>query len=412
MLRTGKAGVLTNCPTAAADHPHVTTYGYDELGRNISSTDGRNKTTTRAFDAAGQVIKTTKPGGVVSSLSYDAMGRVIKTVQAAGSDVERTSTTAFDIAPGSSGCPVSAAYCVISTDAVGHRTVNSYSAANRLLATVAPGGTTRLDWDRGRVARKTDPDGRPTEYSYDDAGRSIEVDYSDAATADVFYAYDALGRRAMMDDGTGSTEYEYDAASRPTAITSPEGTVRVTYDASGQMASTIYPDGSEVQRRYDPQARLASVTDWAGRTTAFSYDADGNVVETAYPNASKVTSRFDATGNLSGTAVIPTVGTGVELDLTRDEQGRLSREDQSGSAADASYAYDEMDVLTRSTRGTASHTFSTDPAGALLELGATTMAYGSDRQLRSATTAASVTNYSFSPNGERTRGVEANGHRH
>ena len=195
--------MLTNCQTAAADHPHVTTYGYDALGRNISSTDGRNKTKTRAFDAAGQVIKTTKPGGVVSSLSYDAMGRVIKTVQAAGSDVERTSTTAFDIAPGSSGCPVSAAYCVISTDAVGHRTVNSYSAANRLLATVAPGGTTRLDWDRGRVARKTDPDGRPTEYSYDDAGRLIEVDYSDAATADVFYAYDALGRRAMMDDGTG-----------------------------------------------------------------------------------------------------------------------------------------------------------------------------------------------------------------
>ena len=88
---TGNAGVLTNCPTAAADHPHVTTYGYDALGRNISSTDGRNKTKTRAFDAAGQVIKTTKPGGVVSSLSYDAMGRVIKTVQAAGSDVERTS---------------------------------------------------------------------------------------------------------------------------------------------------------------------------------------------------------------------------------------------------------------------------------------------------------------------------------
>ena len=37
------------------------------------------------------------------------------------------------------------------------------------------------------------------------------------------------------------------------------------------------------------------------------------------------------------------------------------------------------------------------------------MAYGSDQQLRSATTAASVTDYSFSPNGERTRGVEADG---
>jgi YD repeat-containing protein len=67
----------------------------------------------------------------------------------------------------------------------------------------------------------TDPLGRMTTFAYDALNRLSGVDYSDAGTPDVAYAYDANGNRTLMTDGTGTTTDAVDQAGRLTSVTSP-----------------------------------------------------------------------------------------------------------------------------------------------------------------------------------------------
>jgi YD repeat-containing protein len=79
--------------------------------------------------------------------------------------------------------------------------------------------TTTYDLN-GNRATATDQLGRTTTFGYDARNRLTSVDYSDAGTADVSYAYDADGHRTSMTDGTGTTSYTLDGPTRINPIMS------------------------------------------------------------------------------------------------------------------------------------------------------------------------------------------------
>jgi YD repeat-containing protein len=80
-------------------------------------------------------------------------------------------------------------------------------------------GTRNYTWENfGRLRTATDGRGNTITYSYDKADRITKVDYSDAATRDVTYSYDAEGHVTTRVDGSGTTTYSYDDLGHLTSV--------------------------------------------------------------------------------------------------------------------------------------------------------------------------------------------------
>ena len=156
------------------------------------------------------------------------------------------------------------------------------------------GGTT----PKGLLASVTSPKSNVTRYAYFSSGDLATV--TDAAQLEQRYTYDNLGRLSGSTEvsdtfpaGINST-YTYDGWSRlkeeavpliTNAVTGIDHRRRTTYsyDDDGNLTTRQVADGqgNDVARTtlygYNPQSRLAQVTDAAGGITTFGYDAFGNL---------------------------------------------------------------------------------------------------------------------------------------
>lgn len=116
----------------------------------------------------------------------------------------------------------------------------------------------------------------------------------------------------------------YDAVARTYTTHSPEGrsttmamdstghvirvdagglaSIRYSYDSRGRLTAVKQGDRSE-SYTYNPQGRLATSTDAAGRVSSFSYDAAGRVTSQTLPGGRTIAFTYDAAGNL--TALTP-----------------------------------------------------------------------------------------------------------
>ncbi len=65
----------------------------------------------------------------------------------------------------------------------------------------------------------------------------------------VSYAYNNLGLRTQMTDGTGTSRYSYDSLNRPITTTDGVGkTITYTYDLGSRLTGITYPyNGSSVR---------------------------------------------------------------------------------------------------------------------------------------------------------------------
>jgi RHS repeat-associated protein len=96
------------------------------------------------------------------------------------------------------------------------------------------------------------------------------------------YPADGLGRRASMEDGSGSTAWTYGpngqliGESRTFDGTSPLVT-EWTYNSAGQVSNMTYPDGETVAYSYLPQGALDSVVGDDTYVYDTKYDAAGRV---------------------------------------------------------------------------------------------------------------------------------------
>jgi RHS repeat-associated protein len=401
------AGV--SCPPAGgARVSNTTTWTYNPDGQVTAVTDPAGHSATTAYDADGNVTGSTDAVGNVTATTYDADNRAVSVKKGANTTSSSTTTTAYDLAPGTGPCVISIAgttYCTTTTDANGNTTVDALSARSQLLAETRPGGqTTTHQYDlAGQETGRIDAAGRTTTYAYDTASRPTSITYSDGTTPNVGYTYDADSRRTSMTDATGTSTYTYDPNSRLTTSKDGAGnTTSYTFDGAGNTTTLTYPGGKTVTRTFDGAAQLASVTDAAGNATTFGYDADGNPTTTTFPNGDTVASTYDATDRMATTQAAPTASPTaprVSLTNTRDANEALTQETAGGAMSGTTkYTYDAKLQLTSANGAT----YNYDPAGNPTGLSsAVSQTFDAADQLTGATKQGVTTGFSFDKLGNR-----------
>ena len=84
------------------------------------------------------------------------------------------------------------------------------------------------------------------------------------------FSYDLVGNLLSASNETAYLSFGYDAMDRLTsaATSLSNATYNVTYrrDAGGLVTNLVYASGKTLTRTYDPDGRLASVSDWLGHT--------------------------------------------------------------------------------------------------------------------------------------------------
>jgi RHS repeat-associated protein len=397
------AGLLTQ--TTDPDG-HVTSYAYNGDGQPVSETDPKNQKTSFAYDPAGLLTKTTLPGGITHSSSYTPMGLVSS-----------------------------------QTDGANDTTRYTYNALELLATKTTPGGEqTSFTYNGdGQLTSKLDPESQTTTYSYDTTGDLIAEKFSNSTTTpNESFGYDADGRMTSMTDGTGTSTFGYDNLGDLLSQSTPQtsgsaASVNYSYDPAGNLTDITYPTGllnltntagapvlgnGTVQRTYNADNQLASVTDWLGNKTSFSYDPDGNLASTAYPSGVTDSRAYDPAGLL--TQITDTDSNGnalLSLPYQYDADGNVTQTGlDTGTVPSTSqgYGHDSLGQVTSSTataigQPVQTSTYSYDNAQrlitgtlGLINAGLSYNADGELQKLTNTTLGQTVDTYSHDPDGDRT----------
>ncbi|NJP98930.1 RHS repeat protein, partial [Nonomuraea sp. FMUSA5-5] len=388
---------------------NVTTYDYDQLGRQVRVTDpapadGQTPgTRVIEYTMAGEKLATVDPTGARTTATYDDLGRQITATQ-----IERK--------------PASAAYT----------TKMEYDDAGRLIKQIVPGQgtatkTTSFEVNAaGEITKVTDPAGTST-MTYDLAGRLTQS--TDPNRNASIAAYDLAGRKTtakdvhLKTDGTVETElrtygYGYDLAGNQVSATSPEGHVtRQTFDALNRLTSLVEPvtatESITTSFGYDATGARTRITDGRGNVTWTGYNSLGLAEKVIEPATSQHPDEADRTWtHIYDAAGRPTATIqpgGVRIDRTFDDLGRLTKESGAGggaataertfgydlagrrtAAGDLTIDYNDRGLPLKVSRGTMQETaYTYDGLGAPLQRidasGTATFTYDTANRLKTAT---------------------------
>lgn len=240
---------LGRIQTSTDEKNIVTSYGYDEFGRVITTTttipNKNPETVSTVYDLNGRVVEETDKLGRKTAYTYDNMGRVTSTTLSYGEE-SRTTTTTYGYEDN---------FYVITGTGTNKRlptvhTVTEKNANNEIVA------KTYTDTYGQTVREETN--GIVTDYTYDKQGN-------------VFTTYTR---------GAGSTN-----------PATPKLVVNV-YDKNSRLTDTIqnpvYRNGSftvdatnsiVTSNKYDASGNLIEETDGKGNKTTYSYNEEGKLTK-------------------------------------------------------------------------------------------------------------------------------------
>jgi len=353
--------VSANGNASASPASYTTSYGYDHLGRQTT-------TTLPAITLYNNT--TTQP---VQATSYDADGNVVR-----------------------------------ETDGKGDTTTSSYDPLGRLVAQTNPvSGTLFSVYNATELASQQDPQGNVTAYNYDAAGRTIGQ--ADPLTGTVQYGYDAVGNTVAMtmgDSGGGVAQIEtmgYDALDRVTTdtVTAPAtGTVTTltAYDQDGNVAQTVQPRGDVTYNVYDAADRLTAVEidaapiSKAGAVTharyeAYSYDAAGNVVQSTDADNRTTTTQYDGDTRPVGSVDTATDSSGTTTITT------TTGYDPNGNTVSRATTTQKPDGTSETHTATSNYNANDQPTGTTDDGYGTSYGYDAADQVRSETTSDGATSF-------------------
>ncbi|MDG4784879.1 RHS repeat-associated core domain-containing protein [Micromonospora sp. WMMD1102] len=290
-----------------------TIYEIDPRGALKSVTDPMNRKTTYTVNGSGQVTKITDPAtksvtidyvgsdpvrftdqlGRVSRAGFDALGRQVRTVDGRGAAVE----TSYD--------NVDQLRSV--TDALGRTTRFEFDPNGNQTEIVDPRqGSTVFDYDNmDRVETITDPKGAAESFTYDLNGnldkhtsrRDILTDHDHdeldrlktrviGAEATVGYTYDAGNRlRRTEDSVAGVTVTDYDDLDRVSGETTPHGTVSYQYSPTVRDRTMTIAGRTPTRHLYDANGALAEIQQGGTVVTAVSRDVVGRPERVGAPGS-------------------------------------------------------------------------------------------------------------------------------
>jgi RHS repeat-associated protein len=220
------------------------TFGYDSLGRRVSTTTSDGQVTGVAYDSLGHLASVSANGAVITRYEYDALGQQTAIANANGTRTEITRNVLGFVTRQRTTC------CTALGAAAGSTVVSDVQLTYD---------------DQDRVSTRSDAEGT-TSYSYDRAGRLSRAETTGAQARTLSYTYDVAGNRTSVTDSAGgTTDSVTGAAGRPTQV----GADALTYDGAGRLTGK----GADAYD-WDTRGSLQSVTA-AGQTTTYTYDALG-----------------------------------------------------------------------------------------------------------------------------------------
>ncbi|HWX02772.1 RHS repeat protein [Collimonas sp.] len=330
---------------------HVTTQGYDSLGRLIQqalpvpATGVTSPTVSFTYDGQGQLNTVTDPRNLVTSYTVDGLGNQ----NAISSPDTGSAYTTYD----------AAGNLKTRTDARGKTTTYSYDALNRL---------TQISYASGT----------PTQFEYD------------GGTAG---APNAIGHLTRMTDGSGQTTYIYGSFGRlvtkvqTLSSTGISSTISYTYGSSGtttgQLVSMTYPSGNRINYGYDAAGRVNSLTlnptnTTGGGTntginipllTGIGYQAFGPVNTWTWGNSSSTSTNtyargIDLDGRVTSYPLGNALSNGTNRTISYDAASRITTTSHSGAGTgnnapanfNQSYGYDNLNRLNSVTGSSSTNT--------------------------------------------------------
>ena len=336
------------CLTRVVDPTGVAlSFGYDEHGDLVSTTNAAGDTARLERDRAGRVVGATTPRGHRTSYVHGPRGLCERrdpdgsrwhvehttggrpsavvdptgsrtTIEHGGGGEEQRRTdplgrtveqrlddlgnlASVELPDGSTWRFTHDALSRLSTTTTpdGHTWTQTYDTARSEVSTVDPLGsrsTVGADEPRHTVV-STDSSGSVTER-FDPLGRPLSAEQLDGSV--VMATYDRCGRAVELLDGEGGlTRVERDAAGRPVAVTDPTGRVtRYEYDACGRRSAIIDPVGARTTLEYNADSLPVRCTYPTGEVGWTDYDECNRVVATHTPGVGGSRLRYDAAGRV------------------------------------------------------------------------------------------------------------------
>ncbi|GMK38808.1 hypothetical protein PCCS19_18620 [Paenibacillus sp. CCS19] len=288
----------------------IATRAYNDMTREVISTDAEGNQTKTTMDIYGQTIKTQEKRGsagifaIVSQQTYDQQGR-LKTI----SDIQNNTTTySYDSLgqlvtvnqPMGTGGNYAYQY-----DLLGNQTVTTYPNAM----------TSTKEYDElSQLVKQIDESGISTRYGYDKNGNLITV--VDRNQKTLSYQYNA--RNWLLSKSTpGETTIVYTYNDDGSRKTMTEGTNTTSYfykPDTGALSSITYPDGKIIEMKtYDANGSLTQMIDPANKTIDYSY-LKGNLFEVKVNSQLKASYDYFKNG-LNKTTIL---GNGITTTKTYD----------------------------------------------------------------------------------------------
>ena len=265
---------------------NLITYTYDEFDRVIQlvETFGATtvNTTTMTYNANGAVLTQTV-NDQVTSFEYDNMGRQTK-VTAPGNvvtntayyptgEIQRIDGATYPVEYTYNGLGNQATMTTFKDADTPQQTSWSYNSRGQMIAkTYADNSSVTYTYNGdGQLLTRTwarQANGAPlvTSYTYDAAGRQIGYSYSDGTTPAVTQTLNFLDQPVTVTDAAGTRNFTYNADHRLVNETIPSivnGMIDYTYDAYGRRTVMSFGNGTtsfaNAAYSYDSAGRIATV---------------------------------------------------------------------------------------------------------------------------------------------------------
>ena len=343
-------------------------YLYDCMGRVQKKTDGQGYSLSYTYDSMGRVIRIMGDDGQELSYRYDVMGNVTAVTDALGNRTEYVYTLSGKLKE--------------VKDALGNKTEYAYDAADRLIHICQhgqPGEEDRIvNYERnifgqvecvrdaagaeeffhydalGRMTEKIDRDGLRTAYTYTADGKTESIRYDDGNAVE--FQYSPLGQLTMIRDWLGETHIERNRYGDPMSVTDHEGrTVRYEWGSMGERKKLVYPDGTVVSMHYD---KLLHLVEWTRATEGkepirinYRYDSQGRLSEKHSSGGYRTTFSYNEAGQIKELSHEDTAGIIDRYCYEYDVMGNKTaiwkeRRNLPEESGRYSYVYDALQRLT------------------------------------------------------------------
>ncbi len=271
-------------------------YGYNESGLLIKSTDSEGKTVSYSYDDNNlKTVKQTVSGveQTVAEYTYDADNNVSQITNNVGSKVK------YEYNNG-----------VVTSRSVEEKGENPSSATESMTYiqsgnyissyTDASGGVTTFYYDnnntalKGLVEKIVDPNGNETRYTYDpntDELLSVSGNADTSSVSSTGFVYENDLVKSITHNGD-TYSYGRDSLGRITASEiNGQTLVSTVYDSRNRLASQTYANGSVYTPVYDSHDRLAG-DNWNGTVLSDYYYDEKDRISQYKDNVTNVTYRY------------------------------------------------------------------------------------------------------------------------